>query len=204
MIRSYWSLVRKRAWQETLRALALDSVERAVLRIAGAIVGAIVVWWATKGGTSEELFIRALATAAIIALVPLVYCWKLISAPAKIDFELRTEVAELGKQIEDKEWKRRTRDEISALMVEGKQVWNLCLAHDGKAIAENEQITAWENKVHHYLQSNLEPSFFARYINLAGIPKENSGRQDAVADASWQGIRGRLVRLAEFLDEFKD
>jgi hypothetical protein len=48
MARAYWRRVGQLALQDTLRALSLDSVERAVLRIIAAVIGVVIVHGASR------------------------------------------------------------------------------------------------------------------------------------------------------------
>jgi len=122
MVRSYWSRVGRLALQESLRALSLDSIERAALRIIAAAIGVVAVWLSTKGGTTGELLLRIAGTVAILALFPLVYLWKLIATPAKMDKEAQDTVANLANTLDDygrreqhEQEKQQLLDDISAL-----------------------------------------------------------------------------------------
>jgi hypothetical protein len=61
MVGKYCKRVCRRAIQEALRALGLESPERAVLRIITAIFGVAAVWYFTEDHTTANLILRLLA-----------------------------------------------------------------------------------------------------------------------------------------------
>jgi hypothetical protein len=67
MAGKYWRRVCFEACLATLRALGLDSPERAAFGIIAAIIGVAAVWFATKGGMTADLIFRVLGAAAIVA-----------------------------------------------------------------------------------------------------------------------------------------
>src|SRR5579864_7467061 len=99
MLWAYWRRVSRQALRESLHALSLDSAERAVLRIIGAVIGVAVVWWSTKGGTAGDLIVRITGTVAVIAIFPLVYLWKFAAIPPKIDKEAEDKLAALSGEL---------------------------------------------------------------------------------------------------------
>jgi len=89
----YWGRVRKRAWADTLRALGLDTTERAVLRILVAIVGVVAMWIALGfTDTGPSMIGRLLAALAVLLILPAVFVWKFIAAPSKLDAELNSQL----------------------------------------------------------------------------------------------------------------
>jgi len=146
MVRAYWRRVSQLALQDTLRALSLDSTERAVLRVIGTVVGVAVVWWATKGGTTGDLAVRIAGTVAILTLFPAVYLWKFFATPAKIDKEARDRVADLTSKLDIREKRERLRTVLWELREEGVKLRN-----EGKITrvidSWTEQFHAWHAKV---------------------------------------------------------
>jgi hypothetical protein len=124
MVKAYWRRAARVALQDTLRALSLDSFERAALRMGAAIVGAVIVWWGTQGGTTSDLILRAITTAAVLGLLPGVYLSKLAVAPAKMDKEVHNTIADLTRQLDDRENRQKVRAALWALREEGVEIRN--------------------------------------------------------------------------------
>ena len=83
MVKAYWRRAARVALKDALRALSLDFIERAVLRIVGAVIGVILVWWGTKGGTANELIFRTIGTVAILGFFPGVLSMEARCCPSK-------------------------------------------------------------------------------------------------------------------------
>ena len=124
MVKAYWRRAARVALQDTLSALSLDSFERAALRIGGAVIGVVVVWWWTEGGTTNELIFRTIGTVAILGFFPGVYLWKLAVAPAKMDKEAHDVVADLTRQLDDREKRQKARAALWELREEGVTIRN--------------------------------------------------------------------------------
>jgi hypothetical protein len=125
MAEKYWKRVRREARQDALRALGLESPERAVIRIVAAVVGIAFVWWATKGGSTADLIFRAIGAAAILALFPIIYIWKLVSVPSKMEAESRNTIEELTLKLDDRERRAAKQRALGKFIESGQQ--NGCL-----------------------------------------------------------------------------
>jgi hypothetical protein len=107
-----------------------------------------------------------------------------------------------NKERTEEEKKREVRDVLSAFVNEGKWLLNKC--RDEKEPVPN--LETWENKVRSYLAVHHEPSYLARYSNLTPfekLTKAQSGLTSTPHHNAWLGMRGRLVRLDQFISEFK-
>jgi hypothetical protein len=100
MSEGYWKRVCRQARQDALRALGLESPERALFRIVAAVIGVAFVWYVTGGGSHGDLIFRAVGSAAILALVPIVYVWKLFSIPSKMDADSKNTINELNRRLD--------------------------------------------------------------------------------------------------------
>ena len=103
MVKAYWRRAARVALKDALRALSLEFYRARRPTIVGAVIGVILVWWGTKGGTANELIFRTIGTVAILGFFPGVYLWKLAVAPAKMDKEVHNTITDLTRQLDDRE-----------------------------------------------------------------------------------------------------
>lgn len=202
MVCAYWRRVWRRAWQDTLRALALDLPERAVLRIVAAAIGVAGVWWVTSGDTPSELVVRTIATAAILALLPVVLFWKLIVKPAQIDAEAQGKIADLNLKIEDREKIKQLRQAIWHLREEGVALRNKGLKTSA-VVNWAERFDEWHSTLLERAAA-LSPDLRHSLDPLDNISPENIERI-AVLDANHQkmvsAMSEKLARLYTYLNK---
>jgi hypothetical protein len=92
LVMGYWGKVGRRAWTDTLRALSLDTTDRVVVRLLQALAVAAVAWF-VLGFADASTAVRLLATPLVVLLIlPIVFVWKLIVAPSKLDAELTSQL----------------------------------------------------------------------------------------------------------------
>ena len=201
MVRSYWRRVFPLALKDTLSALSLDSVERAVLPIAGAVVGIVFVWWFTAGDSLIELVLRMAGTVAIFAILPVVYLWKFIVTPAKIDAEAHEMISDLNRKLDDREQQERVRNALWELREEGVKIRNDGLTT--RAINSwDEKFAGWHAKV--LVQAaNLSSDLHHSLDPIDKIAPESNERP-AVDSATHQRkvsvMSEMLSRLYRYLD----
>ena len=95
MVKDYWRKARSRAWQETRHAFRWESTERVVIQVSVAAVALVVIWVVGGENSWGTIIARLIGTAAIVFAVPVVFTRKLVTVPAVMDAELRTELERL-------------------------------------------------------------------------------------------------------------
>ena len=201
MAEKYWTQVRRKARQDTLRALGLEFPERAILRIVAAAIGVAAIWYVTKDHTTADLIFRVFGTVAILALFPLVYIWKLVSVPSKMDAELRDAIRELNLRLDDREQRAEKQRALEKFIERGQEILVAC-EFIGRS-PPDEQATAWEKEVQAFLRDRMGPVYFSRFRNWADIPKEESGIKSEPHAQLWQGMRARLARLHQYIEKLE-
>jgi hypothetical protein len=197
MVRAYWRRVHHHAWEEVLHALSLDTLDRAVFRIVGSVIGVALVWLATKNGTKADLEFRILGTTAILALFPVVYAWKFVVAPAKIDEAAQNTIAELNLRIDDRERRKKIQRQLGMFIESGQDILVQC--HRTGHLPPHKEADQWETDVHKFLKENLDEVYFSRFRNWSDISKEKSDSNSEPHAELWQGMRARLARLHEYI-----
>jgi hypothetical protein len=196
-VRKYWGRICGEAWHDALRALALDSFERAMFRIVAAIIGVAIVWWATKGGTTSDLIFRIIGTLVIIALLPVVFLWKLILIPPKLHADAQCALDALKLERHNKEQRTAVCRALGQFIASGQPILVEC-SNIGKPVP-NEWASCWEAEVLKFIKENLDPIYYSRFRNWSDIPKENFGLNSQPHEDLWQGMRARLARLHEYI-----
>jgi hypothetical protein len=106
MQREYWCDIHKRAFKGARRALGIETWEHIVIAILLAITARALIWLVGDNEMAgHALIIRLCLMAAVIVIFPLVYCWKFVTAPAKVaaeanetitQYEQRCAILEIG------------------------------------------------------------------------------------------------------------
>jgi hypothetical protein len=201
VVRQYWMRICREAWREALRALALDSPERALLRITAAVIGVAVVWWATNGATTSDLVFRVIGSVAVLALFPVVFFWKCLAVSAGMDFETRKALNDLRLSLDNKEQRMTICRAIAKFIVSGQEILDRC-TYIGKPIPK-EAVDRWETEVQVFIIENLDEIFFAKFCNFSDIPQGTFGRNSEPHEELWQGMRARLSRLHQYMQELR-
>jgi hypothetical protein len=84
----YWYTVHRRAVRDARNALWIETKERFMIALLLAIIALALIW--LLGGreiAGHELIVQIALTAAVIVAFPFVYCWKLMTSPAKMQAE---------------------------------------------------------------------------------------------------------------------
>lgn len=99
--RDYWRKWTFRAWQDTCAMLGLESRGKAVVKIVIAVVGLVVVYklLGDKPAATEDVVLRTGAFAAILLAFPIVYGWKFIAAPYRLDAEQQDIISDLRTRL---------------------------------------------------------------------------------------------------------
>jgi hypothetical protein len=184
-----------------LRALGLESPERAVLRIITAIFGVAAVWYFTEDHTTANLILRIVSTTAVLALFPVVYWYKMVSVPAKLAAEANETIGELTLKLDDREQRREIQTALGRFIEEGQEILVACgrVGRDPPSA----EIENWDKDVQQFIRDNMTPIYFSRFRNWADIPKEESGIKSEPHDALWQSMRARLARLHQYAEKIE-
>ena len=99
--RAYWRLVAKRAAQDARAALLIETGERLVVGAVVAITAIVLLWLYGSEGASWDAALERMGPwiILILAAFPVVWIWKLITVAAKMDADLREEIAVLERQL---------------------------------------------------------------------------------------------------------
>ena len=92
----YWRAVHRGAFKDARTALWIETRERVGLALLLAIVALAIMW--VLGGreiAGHELIVQIAVTTAVIAAFPFVYCWKFVTAPAKMRAEADNRIKQL-------------------------------------------------------------------------------------------------------------
>ncbi len=91
-MRDYWKRVGYRAYSETTALLGVDSREKIVIK--GIFVVAIILALAlfgSKDASTDEMIVRFTIIAVFVLLILLVYAWKFVDSPPRIESEAAAE-----------------------------------------------------------------------------------------------------------------
>jgi hypothetical protein len=198
---AYWRRVHARALSDAQKATGLDSAERSALRIIVSLLGVVVIWWATKGGTTSDLIFRILATIAVLGIFPIVYFIKFLAIPPKMDLEANTTISQLNLKLDDREKRMMICRVLGQFIESGQEILVSC-TYIGKPVPR-EVTDRWEQQVHKFIKDNLDPIYFSRFRNWSDIPKEEFGFPSQPHEELWQGMRARLARLHQYINELR-
>jgi hypothetical protein len=96
MQRQYWRIAHSRAVRDARNALWIETRERFIIALLLAIIALALIW--LLGGreiAGHELIVQIALTVAVIVAFPFVYCWKLVTSPAKMQAEADNRIKQL-------------------------------------------------------------------------------------------------------------
>src|SRR6266446_4178132 len=101
MSKEYWRKLHQRALKEARHALVIETKERTVIAFVIAVVSICLLWLVGHHeGAISELLLRIAGTAAIVFVFPVVYLWKYVTAPEKLDQEANNEIDRLSGELD--------------------------------------------------------------------------------------------------------
>lgn len=97
--KQYWQEVRQDASSETLRALGLRSSGQVMLKVAPVMFGVVALVYAgTSGAAQDQLVTIAAVIIVYVAIMPLMYFYKLIEIPARRELNSNLDKKELADE----------------------------------------------------------------------------------------------------------
>jgi hypothetical protein len=206
MVRSYWRQVCKRAWQDTLHSASLDSRSRVAWRVLVAIGTVCLVAYFGAASDLRSRLITGLATiGAILIAFATFYIWQFVAAPAKMDKESRSKIAELSDKLDDREKRERVRKKLWELRESGVAIRN-----DGLSTRTIDSWTAkfeeWHAKV--LIQAaNLSVDLRHALDPIDKITPESNERvalSNPIHQKNVSVMSEMLARLYKYLDKPRD
>jgi hypothetical protein len=140
-----------------------------LFRIAAAVIGMAFVWYVTGGGSRGDLIFRAVGSAAILALVPIVFVWKFFSTPSKMDAESKNTINELNRKLDDRQKREEIQRALGRFIERGQEIMVAC-GKTGLPLQENEA-TVWETEVQAFIREKMGPVYFSRFRNSKTMPQ---------------------------------
>lgn len=96
MQREYWNKIITRAWCETLSDFGFGGARSMIITAALAAVAAVLIgFWSGYDAFVGELISKAALIAGLILLVPVLFFIRVLSLPAKLDEEARSNIDDL-------------------------------------------------------------------------------------------------------------
>src|SRR5437016_3325577 len=184
----YWGLVVKVAFTHALTP-AQDFIFLMLV-----IAGGFAIW-------APQIRMPVDVSSGEVALVVLgsILVIRLFLAPYWIYQEQQTTLVGLNKRLTSKITKRQVREELGKFLEEGKKI--LVKVHYGSELPFAECET-WDNTVKIWLEENLDSSFKARFTAPLGSPEAAPrGIGSEEGRMMWSGVRFRMDRLTQFIEE---
>ncbi len=101
----------------------------------------------------------------------------------------------------DARTRSKTRTQLGLFLIEGQQLHNRC--HDEKMPPPIEETQDWLERAHAYLADHLGDDYVATFHNAAGLPAGFTTIMSMEHSDVANGIKFRLARLQQFLDELR-
>lgn len=96
MQRQYWRTAHRRAVKDARNALCIETRERFVIALLLAVIALTLIWlFGGREIAGHELIVQIALTSAVIVAFPFVYCWKLVTSPAKRQAEADARIEQL-------------------------------------------------------------------------------------------------------------
>ena len=203
MYAKYYKRLFCRAWQMTKAPAGIPGFAGAILGILTTIFTIALLVYFDKIQIAIDNFYSYVAFVIVfLALVVSFFIINCFRAAPQLYSDQQRKIDSFTEQLSNKQNKLYIRDKLSEFMIEGKKLMNLC--DDETKPPPNDEVTLWEDNIIKFLRENLENSFIARFRNPAGIPMETSSISSIQHRELWNGIRFRLARLDQFIEEYRD
>ena len=202
MYANYYSRLFGKAWEMTKLPVGISGFGGMLFGILLIIITLVVL--ASLGQIkiiTDELYMFIATGIALVLLIPLLFIVNCFRAAPYLYFDQQKKIDSLTEQLLSKQNKRCIRDKLSEFIIEGKKLIVCC--DDETKLLPNDEVTLWEDNIIKFLRENLENSFIARFKTPSGepinIPSTSTQHREL-----WNGIRFRLTRLVQFIEEYRD
>jgi hypothetical protein len=193
---TYWRHVRARASADTKAALSIGPKERIAIGVVLTITAIALLWMLGSEGASWDEAIGKVGPwiVLILTVYPIVWTWKFLKAPAKMDSELRERIAALEARLEPRlafTWRPNDNKYLERVdspegMMEPIKIGSVAV----KNLSERESVRDVEVRLIHYRTDDFFKSLDRHLLN-------NSDGQQKVNLHARSEANFNLFRVAE-------
>lgn len=212
MVRAYWKRVHQRAVKEARIALWLESRERVVIIFVLSVVVIALLWLlAGQQAAIDETIVKIAGTSALLLFFPIVYCWKFICAPAKMEKESNDRVLVLtNRLVEQDTMIKITTDKkvvvgfLGVLYGRGRDIFAEHIVSDNFADWRN-RAERWQHLTLSFIASRVSQIAAVKFKNAVYNANDKFSYAVSVEHNSILcEMRPRLEALDSILEEYKD
>jgi hypothetical protein len=205
---AYWRRVFKRAWTDWLQ-LATGQPLATTLYALIFFAALTFLTWLEEGSSGLQLLRNTLIVAALLGVPTFLY--KLARAPylldkenaekaARLESELREEIAKQAKQLDDRAQRREVTEQLAQFLAEGRDLQARCFTAEPAEMKV--VVNEWSGRVGNFLYERFGRVFVERFITDAGLPMSGvPNRMPHKTEGWYQVIGARMARLNQFIQE---
>ncbi len=169
------------SWFSETYQFVLSIIHFWIVLLTGSIVAAgIGAWEHSRGGLSWGLYRYILGLTLLVAVF---LAWR-----------------EQFRRVQGPAQRRSIREQLGAFIGEGHDLMARCA--DETQPAPEEEANAWAARVEAFLAEHLGDSYVHRFRSGAGLPMGATSIASMLHRNLWSGIRVRLARLEQFVQEY--